>query len=100
MNVAPLQTQEALPELLELKQTSGSVSGAHTFTNLLHDTMNRVNDLQQAADDAAQNFAVGEATSIHDTMIALEKADLSMRLMLQVRNKAIEAYQEVMRMQV
>jgi len=37
---------------------------------------------------------------LHDTMLALEKADLSFRLMMQVRNKIVEAYQEVIRMQV
>ncbi|MGO9212512.1 MAG: flagellar hook-basal body complex protein FliE [Syntrophales bacterium] len=43
---------------------------------------------------------MGNSGSIHDAVIALEKADLSFRKMIQVRNKILEAYQEVMRMQV
>jgi flagellar hook-basal body complex protein FliE len=47
-----------------------------------------------------QELATGKSNNIHETMIAAEKADLSLRLMVQVRNKIIEAYQEVMKMQV
>ena len=61
-------------------------------------SFNEVNQAQQTADSARRDFAVGEARSVHDTMITLEKADLSLRLLMQVRNKVVEAYQEVMRM--
>lgn len=100
MDITPLQRSGILPELPDFSQSADAARGDHTFAHLLRGALGQVNHLQQAADGAAQDFAVGEATSIHDTMIALEKADLSMRLMIQVRNKAIEAYQEVMRMQV
>jgi flagellar hook-basal body complex protein FliE len=43
---------------------------------------------------------LGQAPSVHDTMIAMEKADVSLRLTTKVRNKVVEAYQEIMRMQV
>lgn len=70
------------------------------FGNLLQQAIDQVNQTQQEAESAAQDFAVGESQSIHDTMIRLEKADLSLRLLMQVRNKVVEAYQEVMRMQI
>ena len=53
----------------------------------------------QEADLKAQEFAVGKKYDLHDIMVATEKADLSFRLLLQVRNKLLEAYQEIMRMQ-
>ncbi len=56
--------------------------------------------LEQLGDAAARAFALGQAPSVHDTMIAMEKADLSLRLTTKVRNKVVEAYQEIMRMQV
>jgi flagellar hook-basal body complex protein FliE len=70
------------------------------FTTHLKSAMGDVNDLQQKADEAIQRL-VGEGKGdLQDTMIALEKADVSFRLMMQIRNKVLEAYQEIMRMQV
>jgi len=74
---------------------SGGIS--RTFEKLLQD----VNQQQQLTAEAKQvELLVTENKDIHGTMLALEKADLSMRLMLQVRNKLVSAYEEVMRMQV
>jgi len=70
------------------------------FGTHLKNAIGEVNDLQQKADQAIQQL-VGEGKGdIQDTMIALEKADVSFRLMMQIRNKVLEAYQEIMRMQV
>jgi len=54
----------------------------------------------RGAENTLREFAVGEGRSIHHVMMALEKARLSLMLAVQVRNKALEAYQEIMRMQV
>jgi flagellar hook-basal body complex protein FliE len=59
-----------------------------------------VNDQIQIANRKAEAFAVGDRYDLHEIMIASEKADLSLKLLLQIRNKLIEAYQEVMRMQM
>ena len=59
-----------------------------------------MNQLQQKADAAITALATGDKVSLHDTMIAMEQADVSFRLMMQVRNKIVEAYQEILRMQV
>jgi flagellar hook-basal body complex protein FliE len=59
-----------------------------------------VGELQEKANQAMQQM-VGEGTGdLQETMIALEKADVSFRLMMQIRNKVLDAYQEIMRMQV
>ena len=70
------------------------------FNSHLKNALGEVNDLQQKADQAIQQL-VGEGKGdLQETMIALEKADISFRLMMQIRNKVLEAYQEIMRMQV
>jgi flagellar hook-basal body complex protein FliE len=70
------------------------------FIEILQRAVNTTNQQLHEADSAAKDFAVGQAQSIHETMITMEKADLSLRLLTQVRNKAVEAYQEVIRMQM
>ena len=62
--------------------------------------MSKVNELQQGADKAIKGLAKGEVENVHDTMIAIEKANISFNLMVQVRNKLVQAYEEVMRTQV
>ena len=73
---------------------NGSIS--RTFEKLLQD----VNQQQFNAAAKKVELLVTENKDIHGTMLALEKAELSMRLMLQIRNKLVSAYEEVMRMQV
>ncbi len=76
---------------------TGSASG---FSDVLFNAVKEVNNLHQTADKAIQNVQAGNTGGLHEAMIALEKADVSFRTMLTVRNKLIEAYQEIMRMQV
>jgi flagellar hook-basal body complex protein FliE len=73
------------------------VDGAGKFFKEL---VGKVNDLSQQSDQAIQKLATGENRNLHETMIAVEKASVSFLFMSQVRNKALEAYQEVMRMPV
>lgn len=70
------------------------------FGNMLKTSIAEVNQAQISANRAAEQIAAGETKNLHGTMIKLEEADISLRLMVQVRNKAVEAYQEIMRMQV
>ena len=70
------------------------------FAAALQGSIAEVNQAQVAADRAAEQMAVGETKNLHEAMIKLEEADISLRLMVQVRNKAVEAYQEIMRMSV
>ena len=100
MDIAPI-TRIGLPRQLESVQPSLELPGhSGSFATLLQQSLERVDGLQHEADAAARAFALGQAPSVHDTMIAMEKADLSLRLTTKVRNKVVEAYQEIMRMQV
>ena len=74
--------------------------GKASFGEVLKDSIAQVNSLQHEADAAIQSLATGGTATLHDTMLAVQKAELSFRLMMQVRNKIVEAYQEVLRMQV
>jgi flagellar hook-basal body complex protein FliE len=68
------------------------------FGKAIKDAMNRVSRLENEADISIIDLLKGKA-DIHETMIALQKADISMRLLLTIRNKAIESYKEIMHMQ-
>lgn len=71
-----------------------------SFGNILKDQLQQINNLQAQADDAKQTFAVGGDIELHNVMLAAEKADLSMQLAMQVRNKIVAAYQEISHMTV
>lgn len=70
-----------------------------SFGSMLARSLNEVNQLNSAADEAVRNLAAGKQKDIHQTMIALEKADVAFQLLIQVRNKIIAAYETIMRMQ-
>lgn len=80
-------------------KANGQIDGPG-FGDILRDAINETNDLQKTADVKTQALATGKTTNIPDVMMAVEKADIALRLMTQVRNKIIEAYTEVMKMQV
>lgn len=71
-----------------------------SFADTLKDAINSVNTLQKESDKKAQELATGKTTNIPEVMMAAEKADIALRMMVQVRNKIIDAYQDVMKMQV
>ncbi|RMF89197.1 MAG: flagellar hook-basal body complex protein FliE [Nitrospinota bacterium] len=78
---------------------SGEQKGG-SFLSFLQDALTETNRLQHEAEQATRDFVLGQAESVHATMLALEKADIALRFITQVRNKVVEAYQEIMRMQV
>ena len=73
---------------------------AEGFTRVLGDMVKQVNDQQIQADTAVQQLATGESKGLHEVMIAMEKSSISFQFLTQVRNKAVDAYHEIMRMQV
>jgi flagellar hook-basal body complex protein FliE len=73
---------------------------AGAFSEVLSKAVDEVTNLHQNADKAIMNIQGGRTDSLHEAIIALEKADVSFRTMLTIRNKLIESYQEIMRMQV
>ncbi len=70
------------------------------FSDFIRSTISQVNESQAEGDRAVQKLHSGEAQNLHDVMISVEQADISLRMLVQVRNKAIQAYEEIMRMQI
>lgn len=77
-----------------------SQSGEGSFADTLLNSINKVNDIQNTANNTAEAIATGKSSNIHQAMIDMEKANDSFELMMQVRNKIITAYNSIMNMQV
>jgi len=75
-------------------------ASAEGFGKVIGELVATVNTSQLAADQAIQNMVTGESKGLHEVMIAMEKSTISLQFLTQVRNKAVEAYQAVMRMPV
>lgn len=71
-----------------------------SFSKVISDAINKVNDAQVAADQKVEDFINGEDVSMHDVMLSMQESQLSMQLLIEVRNKVVEAYQEINRVQL
>ena len=79
---------------------TGAASESNGFMDSLKTAIGKVNDVQIQAGQAVDALMTGETQDIHRTMVALQQADVSFQLMMQVRNKLVTAYEEIQRMQV
>ncbi len=77
-----------------------SVGDGKSFSDILSKSFDKVNEQQVQADTAMKELVSGRSKNIHETLLAVERADASLKLAMQVRNKILEAYREIMRMQV
>lgn len=71
-----------------------------SFMETLKESILQVNDLQTEANRAVFDLTTGKEQNLHQTMIAVEKADISFQLLMQVRNKIVSAYDEISRIQI
>ena len=78
----------------------GSEVGRPEFSDLVKDFASDVNDMQFQAGNAIDMLVTGEAADVHQVMVAVEEAGIAMDLMLEIRNRVLEGYQELIRMQV
>ena len=97
-----IDSRKANPSLVAWSLGSGAkiADTNKDFKDILKDSIESIKQLHIEDEKNTERLAVGEADSLHNVMIDAEKADIAMQLMLQTRNKAIEAYQEIMRMQI
>jgi flagellar hook-basal body complex protein FliE len=98
ITIGPLNPRLQLSEV-HAPQSQGKEKGG-AFGEILKDAISTVNELQKQSDQDIQKLMTGESQDLHNTVIAMQKADLSFQMMMQVRNKIVQAYQEIMRMQV
>lgn len=81
-------------------QGTNALSGAHEFGNLFTKLVDQVDSTQQAAAVETQKVMLGQTGQLHNAMISLQESSLALGMMVEVRNKLVESYQELMRMPV
>lgn len=74
--------------------------GEKSFSDLLSQAINGVDETMKESDQNIQNFVAGKTDNVHDVMISMQRAQTSFQMMVEVRNKAVEAYNEISRMQI
>jgi flagellar hook-basal body complex protein FliE len=77
-----------------------SSEGAASFKNMLLDSIQEVNSMQLQADQAVEQMATGQDVNPAEVLTAVQKADIAFRMMMQIRNKVVQAYQEVQNIRV
>ena len=87
-------------EALQNQSQQAKTTSGKGFGDVLEDLVKETDKLQKDSATKVDGLASGSGDDIHDVMIAMTKADVSFRMMLEVRNKLVEAYQDVMRIQV
>ncbi|MFP4149505.1 MAG: flagellar hook-basal body complex protein FliE [Nitriliruptoraceae bacterium] len=106
MAIIPPITPVALPqEAAPVTGATGAVGGASGtpapgFTDALGEGIQQVSDLENQADAMIQDLATGGPTKIHEVMIANTQSSLAVDMLVQVRDRGLQAYQEIMRMQL
>ncbi len=95
-----INVSSALAPLAQTPANEVSGENGGNFGKLIKDAVESLDNSQKSADEEITKAVTGESTDIHKTIIALQTADLKFQLGLQVRNKVIGAYEEIMRMQV
>lgn len=85
---------------IETPGVGGASESGKTFGEFLQDSIGKVNALQQDANVSMEKLASGESQNLHETLLAVEKADIAFRTMNQVRTKVLDAYREIMKMQI
>jgi flagellar hook-basal body complex protein FliE len=101
--VAAPNNSPGIGEVLPLRgpaESNPAQPTAEPFSNILGRMVQEVNAQQGVANDAVAALQSGQAVSLHQAVIAMEEANISFQLMVEVRNKLLESYQELMRMQV
>ena len=83
-----------------IAQTPTPYEVTESFSSYLQKAVNEVNGLQKTAEKMNQGLATGQVQDFHQVMIASQKAGVALEMTMQVRNKAVEAYQEIMRIQI
>ncbi|QDU26974.1 Flagellar hook-basal body complex protein FliE [Anatilimnocola aggregata] len=96
LNIAKLGGQPQLDALrLQPGELGGTEGTQQPFKNMLLEALDQVNNMQQEADQAVQQLVTGGEVNPAEVLTSLQKADMSFRLMLQIRNKLVSAWQEV-----
>jgi flagellar hook-basal body complex protein FliE len=100
MAIAPIPPLQPAQPLAQIEPLKPAASGAGDFGQLVGNLLRDVNQSQNQASDAVAQLAAGKTDNVHQVMIALGKAEVSFNYMLEVRNRLLDAYKQVMQMQI
>ncbi len=101
MSVQELYGPNGLPQLPTVSGRDAKGAGSEVpFADMVKSLVQQTNQQQQAAEAGVEQLITGETDSIHDVVLATSRADLAFRLMMEIRNRLIASFQEVMRMQI
>ena len=100
MAITPVNLPLSLMTSLNPIQNISEQPAQTDFAKMLGDALQKMDNVQKDADNATLQLATGQTQDVHNTMIALEKANLTFSLAVEVRDKVLAAYQEAMRMQL
>ena len=92
--------QSILPKAEEMKPQTADDSSASPFRDYIKQSLNEVNNRMLDADQAIDDLVTGKNQDIHQTMISMQKAEVSFELVMQIRNKIISAYDEIRKMSI
>ncbi|WP_027363332.1 flagellar hook-basal body complex protein FliE [Desulfotruncus alcoholivorax] len=98
MNIVPIATP--IQGVSQVQQTNTGNNSKSSFKDIFDNAIKNLNDNQLKVEDTVKKFLTGEIQDVHTVVIAMEEAKLGMQLAVEVRNKLVEAYQEISRMQV
>ncbi|MEO8027503.1 MAG: flagellar hook-basal body complex protein FliE [Bryobacteraceae bacterium] len=100
MTIPPISSSGAIAGAAPITPPALDPKPAGTFQSIFSEAVDQVGKYQQTAKAATDRFLSGEDEDLHHVAIAGQQADLAFQLFLEVRNKVVSAYQEVMRMQI
>jgi flagellar hook-basal body complex protein FliE len=96
--ISGITTQPPLP--LVKPDSSPVASAEKSFADYLSSTVDQVVNAEKSSNEAVEKLNTGQAQNMHQVMLAVEEADISMRMLVQFRNKALQAYDDIIRMQI
>ena len=98
--IGPIGPVGGLPEIAPKDGSPRTAGAAPSFGQALKDAIASVDHLQRDSEAAQSSFARGEEVDLHDVLIRIEEAEVAFKTMMEVRNKLVDAYKEIMRMGV
>lgn len=100
LNNSPLYFSNKIAGSESQTGNSSGTKGESTFSQMVNQKVEEANSLQKDADQLTESFLEGGPVEIHQMLIAMEKADLALRETMEIRNKLVEAYKEIEKMQI
>lgn len=85
---------------LNISNTTEEKTNGTSFSNVLSDAISKVNDSEVNANNKIESLIKGEDVEMHDVMLAMQESVLSLQALIEVRNKTVEAYQEISKLQL